>query len=145
MNNVFLINAILTTGLAVGGWIVAHYFTSKRDLRNKRLEIRTRYLIELYHQLDTSISRKITPKRLCDLEDVLCFLQLFSNSKDEIEAIIKAGIALGGDGDDIDVSNLEKILMNTIRKEMGLKDHDGPIAHLRLTFEGEDPRNLLCI
>ena len=78
METQFIINITITIALAVTGWIIAHYFTSKRDLRNKRLEIRTKYLIDLYHKIDTSIGRKISPEIICDLEDVISYLQLFA-------------------------------------------------------------------
>jgi hypothetical protein len=48
----------VTIVLAVLGWIIAHYFTTKRDISNKRREIRLEFLIENYQLLTNEISHR---------------------------------------------------------------------------------------
>ncbi len=47
----FIIKVISTVVIAAMGWIIVHYFTSRRDMANKRREIKTQYLIEAYQKM----------------------------------------------------------------------------------------------
>ena len=60
-----LTTASITVTLAVVGWVVGHRFTSARDLKNKRLELRTKYLLDTYLHLDRAVNRTVTPEILC--------------------------------------------------------------------------------
>jgi hypothetical protein len=138
-----LVTMSITIGLAVVGWIVGHRFTSARDLRNKRLELRAKYLFDTYLSLDRSLNRTVTPQILCDLEDAVSVLQLFGSDR-EIRETIKVAKSLSGDHqDDMDVGDFMASLRNSLRRELGLSPYSGPIAHLRLTLGGKDPRSLV--
>ena len=41
-----LIPLVVTTIVAISGWIVGHRLNSERDLQNKRIELRIKYLLE---------------------------------------------------------------------------------------------------
>lgn len=49
---------IISLFVAVIGWVTAHYFTSKRELHNKRRDIRVSFLIEAYQKLENAIHLK---------------------------------------------------------------------------------------
>ena len=143
MGTQYLLNISITIILAIAGWIVAHYFTSTRDLRNRRLELRTKYLIDLYYRLDISIGRKITAKTLCDLEDIICYLQLFAENKKDIQMVIDVCSSLAGDKkSQLDITILQKYLLNIIRNELKLEKYTGTLTQLRLTIAGKDPRTI---
>ncbi len=38
----------VTVLLAMFGWVIAHFFTTRRDLASKRRELSTQYLINAY-------------------------------------------------------------------------------------------------
>lgn len=46
MNWQLLIPLLITTGIAVLGWLVGHALNAKRDIQNKRREIQVQYLVE---------------------------------------------------------------------------------------------------
>ena len=71
------IKILISICIAVIGWIVAHYFTSRRDTANKRRELRTKYLIEAYEVLTCQVSnRPISKENVRLLEDVVAKVQL---------------------------------------------------------------------
>jgi len=49
---------LITVVIAVLGWILAHYFTSRRDIANKRRELRTKYLMNAYEVFASEISNR---------------------------------------------------------------------------------------
>ena len=51
MNFGLLIPLLVTTLVAILGWVVAHAFARSRDRANKQREIRVNYLIQAYRQL----------------------------------------------------------------------------------------------
>jgi hypothetical protein len=137
---------IVTAIVAVLGWVVAHRFTSARELQNRRRQMRTEKLMEIYLKIERSIGRKITPEVLCDLEDATALLQLLGTQM-EIKNTLKAAMSFSRDGkdknDDLDIQGLVNQLRDSLRKELGLETYTGPIARLRLTYEGFDPRELV--
>ena len=44
----YIIKILSTAVIAVFSWIMAHYFTSEREVKNKQREIKVEYLIEAY-------------------------------------------------------------------------------------------------
>ena len=69
----FIIKLLVTVIVAVVGWIIAHYFTSRRDLSNKRREIQTSYLIDAYRKIDISIEPETFDKEWCEsLQSAFC-------------------------------------------------------------------------
>jgi len=74
-----MISNIISIIVAVIGWIIAHYFTSKRDFANKKREIRINYLAEAYRKLERGampLSKKYNPG---DFESAIADIQLFGN------------------------------------------------------------------
>ena len=54
----YIMKIILIAVITIIGWVVAHSFTSKRELKNKQREIKVGYLIEAYQKLENCIHRK---------------------------------------------------------------------------------------
>ena len=79
---------VITIVLAIGGLIIAHYFTSKRDINNKRREIRLKYLIDSYITLTHEIAqRELTKENKKKLEDLLLDIQLYGNTEQVLFSI----------------------------------------------------------
>lgn len=71
------IKIFVTIILVVSGWIIGHYFNSKRTRDQKRREISVEHLINSYRILTNEIShRKETPERTEKLENILSDIQL---------------------------------------------------------------------
>ena len=124
-----LYQLIISICLATGGWITAHYFTSKRELKNKKREILVKFLIEVYQKLENCIQRKPTEVGK-DLEYVIANIQLFGSNEQIILAKnIANEIANKGSSD---LEKLLKSLRLDLRKELQLTDTEENIQFLRM-------------
>src|SRR5688572_22140427 len=82
LNLALLIPALITASVAITGWIVAHWFTVRRDRAAKRRELRTSYLIEAYRRLERVVHRDQTlPGSEDDLESAIADIHLFGSAQ----------------------------------------------------------------
>ena len=73
---------LVTIFLAVVGWYIGHYFTTKRDVKNKQRELVTEHLIHAYRIITTEVShRKESEERNIKLENLLSDIQLFGSDE----------------------------------------------------------------
>ncbi|WP_323597091.1 hypothetical protein [Aliarcobacter butzleri] len=74
---------VLSVIIAVIGWIIAHYFTSKRDVSNKKREIRLNYLIEVYLILTNDLTERgnIDSKKAEIIKKIISQVQLLGSKK----------------------------------------------------------------
>lgn len=120
---------LITVLLAIIGWIAAHYFTSRRDVQNKKREIRVKFLIEVYQKLENAIQRP-AKKVGNDLEYVVATIQLFgSNEQILLAKNIANDIANNGSAD---LEPLLKSLRTDLRKDLKLSKTDDGIQFLRM-------------
>lgn len=124
------VKIIITITLAVLGWLIAHYFTAKRDSANKRREIRLQYLINAYQIITNEIShRERSPERNEKLENLLSDIQLFgSDHQVELAKQLATDVAagIGFELDPLIVS-----LRNDLREELNLSEINGNVKWLR--------------
>src|SRR5260370_23967828 len=72
---------LVTFVVAIVGWWVAHWLTSKRDVENERRKLRITYLIEAYRRLE-SASHAADPKsKYPALESAIADIQLLGTSR----------------------------------------------------------------
>lgn len=57
MNWQLLVPLLITTALAILGWFVLHLLAARRDLNNKRREMRLNVLIGAYRALEFAANR----------------------------------------------------------------------------------------
>jgi len=121
---------IVTICLAVLGWLVAHYFTAKRDVSNKRRELRLQYLIGAYQVLTNEIShRDANPERNFKLENLLSDIQLYGSEKQVELAKQLATDVAAGIGFELDPLIIS--LRDDLRKELHLSKISGNVKWLR--------------
>ncbi|MGY0626869.1 MAG: hypothetical protein ACW7DS_14275 [Paraglaciecola chathamensis] len=124
------IKIIVTIVLAVIGWMVGNYFTTRRDVANKRRELVITHLIEAYHIITNEVShREESEERNLKLEHLLSDIQLFG-SQEQI-AIVKQladDVAAGGV---FELNPLIASLRNDLRKQLNLPEISGNIKWLR--------------
>ena len=120
----------ITICLAVIGWLIAHFFTAKRDLKNKQREISTTHLINAYRILTNEVShRELTDERNEKLENILADIQLFG-SKEQVELAKNLATSVAA-GDQFELDPLINSLRNDLRKELNLPKVEGNIKWLR--------------
>jgi hypothetical protein len=120
---------LISVSMAVVGWVIAHYFTSKREVQNKRREIRVSFLIEAYQKLENAIQRSST-KVGADLELVVANIQLFG-SEEQILLAKKIANDIANNGS-ADLEPLLKNLRTNLRDDLQLSKTDDGIQFLRM-------------
>jgi len=125
-----LIKLLATVILAALGWIIAHYFTARRDKKNKKRELSLQHLISAYQILTNDIShRYLTDERNERLEKVVTDIQLFGTPK-QIEFAKKLSYDLA-DKRGFELDPLINDLRNDLRKQLGLDNVIGNVTWLR--------------
>lgn len=124
------IKIFITIILAVLGWIIGHYFNSKRTRDQKRRDISVEHLINAYRILTNDISHRIeTPERSEKLENILSDIQLFGSSYQVMLARnLAKEIASGGE---FQLDQLINSLRDDLRKELHLSKIEGNVEWLR--------------
>ena len=123
----FEIIKILTTVLsALLGWVIAHKLTSKRDLYNKKREIRINFLIEAYRKLERSIHNNVGE----DFEKAISDIQLLG-SKHQVELAKDAAVQFARNKN-VDLENLLFDLRESLRSELNLEKVTEPFTWIRI-------------
>jgi len=121
---------IATITLAVIGWVVAHFFTAKRDLENKRREISIEHLVNAYRVLANEVShREQNEERREKLENLLSDIQLFGSTEQVRLARDLADEVAAGKSFELDP--LINSLRNDLREQLNLAPVEGNVRWLR--------------
>ena len=127
-----LVPLLITTCVAILGWVVAHRFTAARDLKNKRLELRTRYLLEAYRQLERAVGRRVTQETVSVVESAFADIHLLG-SREHVQKTAEYVHELGDkDLGDLPLGPLLLDLRNSLRQELGLEPLESDVEHLRV-------------
>ena len=141
MNWELLTPLLITTCVAIGGWIVGHRLNIARDRDSKHREIRLEYLIEAYSALENFAGRK--PPFATDivesLERAIASIQLFG-TKSQIDQLERcfADKRGGGSGD---INPVIEKLRADLRSELGLTKLCGHVTWVRIDRHWEIPRD----
>lgn len=130
--NIDYIKILATISLAVIGWIVGYYFTTRKDINQKRRDISIEHLINAYRVLTNDIShRNQSRENNTKLENILSDIQLFG-TEEQIEMAKKLAdtVAKGGE---FQLDPLINSLRNNLRKMIGLKKVTGNVRWLRFS------------
>lgn len=116
--------------LASLGWVIAHYFTARRDVSTKRRELVINHLIDTYKILTCEISHSpATAERMKLIESMVADIQLFGSAQqiqlaqELIEQLTK--------GQDFDLDPLINSLRNDLRTSLGLSKAQGNVHWVR--------------
>ena len=125
---------VLSVIIAVIGWIIAHYFTSKRDVSNKKREIRLNYLIEVYLILTNDLTERgnIDSKKAERIEKIISQVQLLG-SKKQVELVKTLADSIGK-GEIIEYDTLINSLRDDLRKELELEKIEGNVHWARFNI-----------
>jgi len=123
---------IITIGLTVLGWLIAHHFTSKRNINNKRRELATEYLINTYRILTHDISnRELDEKANISFENILSDIQLFG-SKEQVTLARQLALDLSN-GKTVELDSLIRSLRNDLRSELNLNQINEDVRYIRFS------------
>jgi len=133
-----LIPLLVTTLVAVAGWIVGHRLNAERDLQNKRVELRIRYLLEAYRNLEASIETEVSRKNLDVLEAAISDIQLLG-SPEQVDKVLawSSQFAKTGTQKDVNLQDLLEDLRTSLRQDLGLRPIDRKIRHVKFTLASD--------
>jgi hypothetical protein len=127
---------LVTIIIAALGWIIVHYFNTKRDRTLKRRELVTSHLINSYKVLTIDITqREANTERDLKLESVIAELQLFG-SEEQIRLTKKLVDDIHNKSGFL-MDDLINNLRNDLRDELGLSLIQGNVRWLR--FDKKNP------
>jgi hypothetical protein len=117
MGTISLIISVLALVTSIASWYITHFLSRKRDLLNKKKEIRIQYLITAWQHLESSSNRD-NDKYLSDLEKAIADIQLFGTLK-QIQ-LSKAIVCEFADKKRCSLDKLLQELRDDLRKELDL-------------------------
>ncbi len=133
-----LIPLVVTSLVAVAGWVVGHKLNSERDLQNKRIELRIKYLLEAYRNLEASVESEVSRENLKILESAISDIQLLG-TPDQVDKILAWSSQFSGKKSQKDV-NLQDVLedlRSSLRQDLGLPKIDKKIRHVKFTLASD--------
>ena len=71
--------SVLSLGVSVLGWWIAHHFSARRDLTNERRKLRVTYLLEAYRRLENASNRTDMPPHWASFESAIADIQLLGS------------------------------------------------------------------
>ncbi|HPG70279.1 MAG TPA: hypothetical protein PLO37_25840 [Candidatus Hydrogenedentes bacterium] len=120
MSNQLLVPLLISTLVAILGWIVGHKLNARRDRINKHREMRLQYLVSAYQKLTNSAGKEI--KSGSDearwQAEAVSDIQLLGTQQ-QIDCLLAAMVPGG------DINPVINLLGNELRDELGLP----PIPH----------------
>ncbi|MBI3137593.1 MAG: hypothetical protein HYZ15_03305 [Sphingobacteriales bacterium] len=129
MNWQLFLPLLATSVVTMSGWYILHFLARKRDIENKKKELRINYLIEAWRRLERCVNRKNTDPTH-DIENSIADIQLFGTPK-QIELAGRVISNLVKDKN----ANLDELLeelRQDLRKELFLEKIETKIQIFRL-------------
>ncbi len=138
MNWQLLLPLLVTVVVASMGWVVGHRLNAARDLHNKRVELRIRYLLEAYRKLEASIEQEVSRENLDVLESAIADIQLLG-TPEQVEKVIAWSGQFKDQGiqKDVNLQDLLEDLRTSLRKELGLLPIEQQIRHVKFSLASE--------
>lgn len=132
--------------LAVLGWVIGHWFTSKRDVKNSQRTIRISALTEVYKALVRCGTDGVMIKRAQDgsitddakhVEEAIALIHLYGTQQQSLLASKYVNrVASVGSGS---LTELVDALRKNIRESLGGIDIEGQPNYLKVTYQDGRP------
>lgn len=118
--------------VAIIGFGVSHWLTSKRDVKAEKRKIRINFMIEAYRNLENGSCRGLNQEKYSDkFHSAIADIQLLGSPL-QVEKARKIASALGsGTGQPVSINELLNALRIELRSELGLQAVSSEIVILR--------------
>lgn len=134
MNWQLLLPLLVTSVVAILGWIAVHNFARKRDFENKKNELRIKYLVEVWRKLIQIANRVATnendrKENTAALNEILADIQLFGTQRqvELIKNVLGNVTKLGK----VSLDDLLDDLRRDLREQLKLEKIDGQVHFFR--------------
>ena len=125
---------LVTTVVAIVGWLAVHRLSAARDRANKRRDLRVQYLIDAYRKLESAGNRTASTVDYADLfESAVADIQLFG-SPEQVKLARKFALDFASQGTAALDPLLNSLRMD-LRQELQLPPLEDSITYLRITNE----------
>lgn len=119
---------MIPSSLVILGWFIANGLTARRELLNKKREIRVGYMIEAYRRISSAANRweeSTSEARKRDVESAVQDIQLLGNAEQmaELKKVLDGGN---------DFTSTLEALRRELREELDLSPASGPLKIYRL-------------
>lgn len=133
MNWELLIPLVITTIVAISGWLAAHRLSAARERTAKRRETRVSYLIEAYRRFESVCQRTpLGPDEAKLLESAIADIQLFGTPSQI--SLARKFVQEYSSKKKADVDQLLADLRRDLRSELGLELIIDDTFFIRVTF-----------
>ena len=138
MNWNLLLPLLVTTAVAILGWLVAHGLAVARDQRIKRREVRLSFLLEAYRRLEAGASRGAIHggKFAAGFESAIADIQLLGTTEQSKMAKDLAH-AIASRAPEASAGPLLLSLRDEFRRELDLEELGEAPVHFRLQPAGQ--------
>lgn len=132
MNWSLLLPLLVTTVVAIIGWIVGHRLGAARDQKNKRRDVRLGFLLEAYRRLEAGASRgPLHDTEFADgFESAFADIQLLG-TKEQIELANDLSRDIASKSPHASVDLLLLSLRDELRRELSLEPIEKPPFQFR--------------
>ena len=128
-----LLTILVTIFISLIGWVIAHRFTSRRDLENKKRETKIDLSIRAYESISLWMSEPDGGEPLKDLINTLILIQCFG-SETQVENAKKALRSISENSNRVDgLGDLVSSLRDDFRTDIGLPTLKGNVATVNLS------------
>jgi len=122
------IELIVTIIIAFSSLILSNYFSQKREIKARKSEIRIKYLLETYRDLEFYAKNKSGKNDPKAFKKAVSEIQLYGNSE-EIEAVQKVVLDYGNKKE-ADLIELLVLIRKDLRKELDLSEEKGKLMFI---------------
>jgi hypothetical protein len=129
MNWELLTSLLVTAGLTIAAWFVLHLLAARRDLSNKRRELRLNILLQAYRALEFAANRPYNAQSAPPAEQAFADILLLGTAK-QVDSAMKL-MKEFGERQTVDWQPLLLDLRRDLRAELKLDSVRDDILHLR--------------
>jgi len=119
---------VIPSALVVAGWFIANWLAARRELRNKKREVRVGYMIEAYRKIASAANRgpSTSDVQKTAIESAVEDIQLLGNTEQmaELNKIITSGEA--------DFTSVLDAIRRELREELDLDVISDPLKFYRM-------------
>jgi hypothetical protein len=121
-----LISVGIPALIAVAGWFFGHWLNARRELANRRRDLRLKGLEAAYNRISMASNRNWTPELEIEFEKFVAEIQLYGTPR-QIELMTKIVRAFVQKEQSVSFDPLLEDLRDALRKELRMEQVKGPV------------------
>lgn len=136
MNWNLLLPLLITTVVAILGWVIAHRLAAARDRANKRRDLVITYLLDAYRRLEANTNRPAGKADNAAIESAIADIQLLG-TRTHVELAARF-VRQAVESKSAYLDELLAALREDLRAELGLESVGDEIRYFRVSKTGSN-------